>query len=84
MRIPTLSSKEMADLDRKLMMEDYHIELQMMIENAGRALAVQASRLAGGSALNMRVLATAGKGNNEGDGLAAARHLHNWDQKGNP
>jgi NAD(P)H-hydrate epimerase len=67
----------MADLDRKLT-EDYHIELPMMMENAGRALAVQASRLAGGSALNKRVLVMAGKGNNGGGGLVAARHLHNW------
>ncbi len=77
MRIPTLTSKEMADLDTKLT-EDYHIGLQMMMENAERTLAVQASRLAGGSVLNKRVLVMAGKGNNGGGGLVAARHLHNW------
>lgn len=77
MQIPTLTSKEMAELDRKLV-EEYHIELQLMMENAGRALAVQASRLAGGSVLNRRVLVMAGKGNNGGGGLVAARHLHNW------
>ncbi len=59
-------------------MEDYHIEFQMMMENAGRALAVQASRLAGGSILNKRVLVMVGKGNNGGGGLVATRHLHNW------
>ncbi len=67
----------MADLDRMLL-EDYHIELQMMMENAGKALAAQASRLAGDSILNKRVLVMAGKGNNGGGGLVAARHLHNW------
>ncbi len=67
----------MAELDRKLV-EDYHIELHMMMENAGRALAVQASRLVGGSVLNKRVLVMVGKGNNGGGGLVAARHLHNW------
>lgn len=65
MQIPTLTSKEMAELDRKLV-EDYHIELRMMMENAGRALAVQASRLAGGSVLNKGILVMAGKGNNGG------------------
>lgn len=77
MRIPTLTSKEMAELDRKLV-EEYHIEVQLMMENAGRALAVQASRLVGGSVLNRRVLVMAGKGNNGGGGLVAARNLHNW------
>ncbi len=67
----------MAEFDR-ILMKDYHIELQMMMENAGRALAVQASRLAGGSILDKRVLVMAGKGNNGGGGLVAARHLHNW------
>lgn len=77
MQIPTLTSKEMAELDRKLMKE-YRLELQMMMENAGRALAIQASRLVGGSMLNRRVLVMAGKGNNGGGGLVATRHLHNW------
>ena len=69
----------MADLDRK-MIEQYHVDLLMMMENAGKTLAVQSMRLLG-SLTGRRILILAGKGNNGGGGLAAARHMHNWGAK---
>jgi NAD(P)H-hydrate epimerase len=74
--IPTLDALGMADLDRK-MIEEYHVDLLMMMENAGKALAVQSKRLLG-TLTNARILVLAGKGNNGGGGLVAARHIHNW------
>ncbi len=59
------------------MVEEYHIDLALMMENAGKALATQSSRLLGGSLVNRNVLVLAGKGNNGGGGLAPARHMHN-------
>ncbi len=38
MRVAGIDSKQMAELDR-IMVEEYGIELVMMMENAGRALA---------------------------------------------
>ncbi len=78
--IPALDSCEMAVLDRT-MVEEYHVGLDLMMENAGKALALQSSRLLGGSLVNKNVLVLAGKGNNGGGGLAAARHMHNWGAK---
>jgi NAD(P)H-hydrate epimerase len=71
-----LSVSGMIELDRK-MIEDYRIDLLLMMENAGKALAVQSLRLLG-SLRSRKILVLAGKGNNGGGGLASARHLHNW------
>ena len=61
------------EIDRRALAE-YHIPILVLMENAGRAVANAAlSRLKlGGQALIL-----AGPGNNGGDGLVAARHLHN-------
>ena len=48
-----------------------------LMERAGIAVAGAAARAAGG-AYGRRVLILAGKGNNGGDGLVAARHLAAW------
>jgi len=72
-----LTSSEMRELDRKLM-EIYHIDLPQMMENAGRALALQSKRFLGSSLIGRKILVMAGKGSNGGGGLVAARHLHNW------
>lgn len=51
----------------------------MLMENASRGLALQALRMLGWPQVKpeARVLIVCGGGNNGGDGLAAARHLHN-------
>jgi NAD(P)H-hydrate epimerase len=75
--IPSITSKQMAEVDR-LMIEDYGITLLQMMENAGRGLAEMCRRWLGGSVQGRRIAVLCGGGNNGGGGLAAARHLHNW------
>jgi NAD(P)H-hydrate epimerase len=75
LRVPSLTSEQMREVDR-LMIEEYGVALLQMMENAGRNLAQLAASLAGG-AKGTRVVVLAGKGNNGGGGMAAARHLSN-------
>jgi NAD(P)H-hydrate epimerase len=67
----------MIEADRA-MIEDYHIELIQMMENAGRNFAELARRQLGGAVKGHSVAVLCGSGNNGGGGLTAARHLHNW------
>jgi NAD(P)H-hydrate epimerase len=67
---------QMRDVDR-LMIEDYHIALVQMMENAGRSLAALTRMLRGGDMAGAQVVALVGTGNNGGGGLVAARHLAN-------
>ncbi len=61
------------EIDRRAVAE-FHIPILVLMENAGRAVANAAlSRLKPGG----QALILAGPGNNGGDGLVAARHLHN-------
>lgn len=75
MPIPALTAEQMREVDR-LAVEVYSIGLPQMMELAGRATADLASRLAGSSP-GRRILVAAGRGNNGGGGLVAARHLAN-------
>jgi NAD(P)H-hydrate epimerase len=72
--LPWLSVAQMREVDR-LMVEDFGIALEQMMENAGRSLAVLARRLLGGDARAGRVLVIAGSGGNGGGGMVAARQL---------
>jgi len=77
--LPRLSSEQMIEVDRA-MIEDYHIELIQMMENAGRNLAFLAKeRFLALEANNIVVLA--GAGGNGGGALVSARHLSNWGAK---
>ncbi len=67
----------MREVDR-LMVEVYGIELVQMMENAGRNLALLAKRLLDGDIVDRPIVILAGRGNNGGGGLVAARHLLNW------
>ena len=71
--VPAVTMDQMREVDR-IMIEDLHIELTQMMENAGRNLA----RLALGRFSPRRVLVMAGSGGNGGGGMVAARHLANW------
>jgi NAD(P)H-hydrate epimerase len=76
--IPYLTTDQMREVDRA-MIEDYHIELIQMMENAGRNLAQLArTRFLGGDPRGQRVVVLAGSGGNGGGGLVCARRLHNW------
>jgi hydroxyethylthiazole kinase-like uncharacterized protein yjeF len=48
-----------------------------LMENAGRVVAEEVKRILGG-AEKRKILFLVGPGNNGGDGLVAARHLHDW------
>lgn len=72
-----VTAREMAEIDRRAVAE-FGLTVDLLMEQAGfHAAAVAASLLprAGGSG---RVAVVAGRGNNGGDGLVAARHLHQW------
>lgn len=58
--------------------EDFGIDVLSLMENAGVATASLARNLLGGDVSGRRVCCLVGRGNNGGDGLVAARHLHNW------
>ena len=75
--IPTLSTEQMREVDR-LMIEVYQIDSLQMMENAGRTLALLAKRLLDNEIPDRPIVLLAGRGNNGGGGLAAARHLLNW------
>jgi hydroxyethylthiazole kinase-like uncharacterized protein yjeF len=66
--LPTLTSAEARQVDR-LAAYRFHLPLIWLMEAAGW----QVARFCRG-----RTYAVCGKGNNGGDGLAAARHLHRW------
>jgi NAD(P)H-hydrate epimerase len=70
--VPALTTDQMREVDRA-MIEDLHIELIQMMENAGRSLAELAlTRFA-----PVTVTVLAGPGGNGGGGLVAARHMVN-------
>jgi NAD(P)H-hydrate epimerase len=70
--VPALTADQMREVDR-VMVEDLHIELIQMMENAGRSLA----ELAIARFAPRGVAVLAGPGGNGGGGMAAARHLAN-------
>ncbi|MGQ0550173.1 MAG: NAD(P)H-hydrate dehydratase [Armatimonadota bacterium] len=68
MRLPI--SQEMAELDRRAA-DEFGVPTLLLMEAAGRQVAEFAGRMTG--AAGTRVVIVAGKGNNGGDGLVAAR-----------
>jgi NAD(P)H-hydrate epimerase len=81
-KLPALSTVQMVEVDR-LMIEEWHILLIQMMENAGRNLAELARRYLGGKVTGRYLVVLCGTGNNGGGGLVAARHLHNWGARVN-
>jgi NAD(P)H-hydrate epimerase len=70
-----LSRQQLRTIDR-LAVERYHIPGEVLMENAARAVADVACEMLCGDCTG-EILIVCGGGNNGGDGLAAARHLHN-------
>ena len=72
---PVIFSRDaLRELDRRAV-QDFHLPVLLLMENAGRAVAEAALKHLHKSPRGALVLA--GPGNNGGDGLVAARHLHN-------
>jgi NAD(P)H-hydrate epimerase len=71
--IPSLTPAQMARIDR-IADKTFNISSLQLMENAGRAVA---GLVRNAFNLPKTVAVLAGKGNNGGDGLVAARHLHN-------
>jgi NAD(P)H-hydrate epimerase len=76
--VPSLTTEQMIEVDRA-MMEDYHIELIQMMENAGRNLAHLArDRFLDADPEGKPVVVLAGTGGNGGGAFVAVRRPHNW------
>lgn len=71
-----LSADEMAEADR-MTIDAYGIDVLSLMENAGLRTAELARDILGGVS-GRKVRCLVGRGNNGGDGLVAARHLHDW------
>ncbi len=72
---PVLTPDQASALDRETQARG--VPAEALMERAGRAVARSAVDLMGGS-YGRRAVVVCGKGNNGGDGLAAARHLGRW------
>lgn len=76
-QVPTLTTAQMQAVER-LMRAEYGIAVLQTMENTGRSLATLARQMLGGDVTDRAVVVLAGRGNNGGGGLAAARCLLNW------
>lgn len=68
-----LTRAQVREIDR-ISIEEYHIPGIVLMENAARSAAEVAMKMAN---TNKSAVIVCGGGNNGGDGLAIARHLHN-------
>src|SRR5215471_4628391 len=75
--IPAVTVAQMREGDR-IMVDELHIELLQMMENAGRCLAAHTRSWLGGQLAGRQVVVLAGSGGNGGGGLVAARRLTIW------
>ncbi len=78
MGLPGITRKQMAEVDR-LMVEDFGIPIELMMELAGYNLANLALKLSRNKYSNYIIIA--GSGNNAGGGIVAARRLASWGLK---
>lgn len=68
---------EMREIEARAERE-YGMSSSLMMEHAGRSIALAVRERAGGDVLDLRVLVLAGPGNNGGDGRVLARYLEEW------
>jgi len=73
--VKLVTVEQMMELERKA-----GVPVPQLMENAGLAVAQEVWLLLGEVA-ERAILVLAGPGNNGGDGLVAARHLHDWGSK---
>lgn len=74
-----VKSEEMKEIDRQAS-QDYSVSSLILMENAGLQVLATIRDLIGGLD-QTRITILAGSGNNGGDGLVLARHLHNAGAK---
>ncbi len=72
-----VTAEEMRKID-EVTIQGFHVDVLMLMENAGRATATLAKQMLGETTFGKRVACIVGGGNNGGDGMVAARHLANW------
>src|SRR6266705_178981 len=72
-----VTAEEMRKMDNATIQE-FHVDVLMLMENAGRATATLAKQMLRETTFGKRVACLVGGGNNGGDGMVAARHLANW------
>ena len=72
MQIPFISKQKMIEIDN-LVIDFFKIKVSKLMELAGYNSALLAKRF-----IKKRCLVVCGKGNNGGDGICCARHLHNF------
>lgn len=73
MEIPSVSSDQMAEIDRKVP-QKYGIDVERMMENAGYHVA----DFIRNNSSDPEIVVLVGRGNNGGDGISAARRLDIW------
>jgi NAD(P)H-hydrate epimerase len=75
--VPSVTAAQMAEVDR-MTIEELHIPVDVLMENASHQIAATARAFLGGSVAGKRVIGLVGSGNNGGDVAGALRHLLNW------
>jgi len=78
--IKVVSSEEMRNIDRACVARG--LPTRVLMENAGRAVAKETRRFLG-SVKGKNIICLCGGGNNGGDGLVAARYLHEYGARVN-
>ena len=72
-----VTAEEMRSMD-DVTIHEFHVDVLVLMENAGRATAILAKQMLHETTHGKRVACLVGGGNNGGDGMVAARHLANW------
>ena len=72
-----LTAHQMRNIDRRAISR-YHVSGLVLMENAGRAVVEHLLESLGDELDDANVAVVCGKGNNGGDGLVVARHLHGF------
>ncbi len=73
-----VTAEQMYNIDNKC--ADIGLPTAVLMENAGKAVAEEVRQVLG-TVSKQHILVLIGPGNNGGDGLVAARHLHDWGAK---
>ena len=73
-----VTAEQMGQIDRQC--AEVGLPTSVLMENAGKAVAEEVRQILG-TIDQQHILVLIGPGNNGGDGLVAARHLHDWGAK---